>query len=90
MKEPICRIKKIVASMSGMGLRGDEIADDEPIFEGGLELDSSISMELILALEDSFGVLITDEDLTLPNFATPAAIANFIGRKQSRCSPHPE
>lgn len=40
-----------------------DIADDIPLFGEGLGLDSIDVLELVLGLERSFGVKITDEQL---------------------------
>jgi acyl carrier protein len=40
-----------------------DIADDVPLFGEGLGLDSIDVLELVLELERSFGVKITDEQL---------------------------
>jgi acyl carrier protein len=38
------------------------IADDQPLFGRGLELDSIDTLELAMAIEESYGVTITDDD----------------------------
>lgn len=38
------------------------IGDDQPLFGRGLELDSIDTLELALAVEEEFGVMITDDD----------------------------
>jgi acyl carrier protein len=38
------------------------IGDDQPLFGRGLELDSIDTLELAMAVEDRFGVVITDDD----------------------------
>jgi acyl carrier protein len=38
------------------------IGDDQPLFGRGLELDSIDTLELAMAVEDRFGVVVTDDD----------------------------
>ena len=38
------------------------IGDDQPLFGRGLELDSIDTLELAMAVEEEFGVVITDDD----------------------------
>jgi acyl carrier protein len=38
------------------------IGDDQPLFGRGLELDSIDTLELAMAVEEQYGVVITDDD----------------------------
>lgn len=49
---------------------------DELLVEG--YLDSMCLVELILAIEETFGVTIAEDDLSTANFATAEAIARLI------------
>jgi acyl carrier protein len=46
-------------------------------------LDSMALMQLILLLEQEFGVSVVPEDLDRENFATLEKMAEFISKKQS-------
>ncbi len=46
-------------------------------------LDSMALMQLILLLEQEFGIAIVPEDLDRENFSTLGKMAEFISRKQS-------
>jgi acyl carrier protein len=54
------------------------ITDDEPLVRGPLGLDSIDILELALAVEDRYGVRITDEQIGQQAFQTIAALAAFI------------
>jgi acyl carrier protein len=56
----------------------DDIPDDEPLFEGGLGLDSIDALELVVLIEDNFHVTIPDEDVGKRAFASIDALADFI------------
>ncbi len=57
------------------------IMEDTNLFEVGL--DSMGIMQLLLAIEDRFGVAIDPADLSRDNFQTVASIATLIRSKQS-------
>ena len=69
--------------------RPEEIADSAPIFVEGLGLDSIDALELVVLVEDQFGVLIPDEDVGQTAFASVEALADFI-LAQRAATPSPE
>lgn len=58
------------------------VGEDEHLMERGI-VDSMGMMELIDFVEERFGVLPGDDEITEQNFATLARIAAFIERKRS-------
>jgi methoxymalonate biosynthesis acyl carrier protein len=56
-----------------------EYAPDEDLFASG-GISSLFALELVLHLEDAFGVTVTGPDLTLDNFRTVRAMAALVGR----------
>ncbi len=59
----------------------EEIADDAPLFGDGLGLDSIDALELVVAIEKAFDVVIEDENVGKTAFASIATLANFIKEK---------
>jgi acyl carrier protein len=57
------QVKEAIVSCLRLPLAPQDIADDIPLFGEGLGLDSIDVLELVLGLERSFGVKITDEQL---------------------------
>ena len=57
------------------------IDDDDNIFEAGF-VDSSVAMQLVIFIEEKFGIQVTDDDLDLINFSTISRIVKFIKRKK--------
>jgi acyl carrier protein len=53
-----------------------ELCADTPLFSSGA-LDSGAMMNVIAFVEESAGVTVRAEDVTLENFDTPARIAGF-------------
>jgi methoxymalonate biosynthesis acyl carrier protein len=59
-----------------------EISEDEPLIENGL-LTSLQTVELVMFMEDKFGIMIEDEELNEENFASTRAIAELVSSKTS-------
>jgi acyl carrier protein len=60
------------------------IADDQPIFVEGLGLDSIDALELVVLIEEQFGVAIPDEEVGKQAFASVNALADFVSAEQAR------
>jgi acyl carrier protein len=59
-------------------VRPEDIRDSEPIFVEGLGLDSIDALELVVLVEERFGVSIPDEDVGKLAFASIDALADFV------------
>ena len=57
-----------------------EFADDEDIFRTGV-VNSLFAMQLVMFVENEFGIEVSDEDLTLDNFRTVDAMTQLIRGK---------
>jgi acyl carrier protein len=68
---------KVVDLASRAARRTPTLGDDDVIPETGL-LDSAAIMELIVWLEQRFGVEIDQGDLTIENFGTVNAIVRYL------------
>ena len=64
-------------------IQPDEIKDSEPLFGEGLGLDSIDALELVVALEKSYDVIIEDEEVGKKAFASIEALADFILEKKT-------
>lgn len=53
--------------------------DNMPLVEGAI-LDQTGVLEVVLFIEETYGVQVDDADLTPENFASVNAIANFVYR----------
>lgn len=56
------------------------LKDDTSLIRGGI-LDSTGIYELIMHLEESFGISIAPEEMTPENFDTIEAVDGFVSRK---------
>ena len=59
-----------------------EVSDDEQLIENGV-LTSLQTVELVMFLEDRFGVTVEDEELDEENFASVQTIANLVTSKSA-------
>jgi acyl carrier protein len=57
-----------------------EVSDDYPLIENGV-LTSLQTVELVMFMEDRFGVPIEDEELNEENFGSIKAIAGLVASK---------
>ncbi len=73
--------------VSGLRLHDTDpasIADDQAIFVEGLGLDSIDALELVVLIEEHFGIAIPDEEVGKSAFASIAALADYISTEQAR------
>ena len=59
----------------------DEIVDEDPLFGEGLGLDSVDALEIVVALEKVYGVVIEDEEVGKQAFASIEVLADFVLEK---------
>jgi acyl carrier protein len=72
------RIKQAIVSALRLPIQPEEIQDEAPLFGEGLGLDSIDALELVLELERTFGVIISDEQTGGRVLRSVASIAQFI------------
>jgi acyl carrier protein len=68
----------------------DSIKDEDPLFGEGLGLDSIDALELVVAIEKHYGVLIEDEEVGVEAFASVDALADFVIDKKSQFKRSPQ
>ena len=71
-------IKQAIVRSLRLPMQPDEIGDDTPLFGEGLGLDSIDVLELVLEIERTFGVSITDEQTGAQVLRTVNSIAAHI------------
>lgn len=70
--------KMIIDTLKLEEMTEAEIENDAPLFKEGLGLDSIDALELVVAIEKIFNVIIEDEDVGKRAFASVSALAGFI------------
>ncbi|MEW2529936.1 phosphopantetheine-binding protein [Streptomyces sp. NPDC047071] len=62
-RQDLCaQVKTLLVERLALNVDPRAIGDDQPLFGRGLELDSIDTLELAMAVEDTFGVTVTDDD----------------------------
>ena len=79
-REELCQFlkKMIIDTLKLEDITEAEIETDAPLFKEGLGLDSIDALELVVAIEKIFNVIIEDEDVGKRAFASVSALAGFI------------
>jgi acyl carrier protein len=72
------RIKEVLVQSLRLPFPATQIADDVRLFGEGLGLDSIDALELVLALERTFGVTIGDEQTAKRVLQSVNAIAEYV------------
>lgn len=71
------KIKQMIVERCFLTIPPEDIAEDAPLIEE-VGLDSVQVLEVVVGLEDEFGVQIEDADFDIENFATVEAIADYV------------
>ena len=72
------QVKAAIVRCLRMPIAPDEIADDMPLFGEGLGLDSIDALELVLELQRTFHVVVTDEQMGQKVLRSVKSIVAFI------------
>ena len=79
IEELIPRVKQmIIDSLRIEGMSPDEIKTDDPLFGEGLGLDSIDALQLVVAMEKEFGVVVPDAATGSTVFVSVRSMAGYI------------
>lgn len=67
----------------------DDIGDDDPLFAGGLGLDSIDALEIVVMLESEFGIKVKNETSARDFFRSISTLADLVSRKLAQEQPQP-
>jgi acyl carrier protein len=76
-------VKAVVVETLGVEDRADALDADTPLLGSLPELDSMAVLELVLELEQRFGIMIEGEDVTADVFETLGSLAAFVDGKKA-------
>ncbi|MBI4914080.1 MAG: acyl carrier protein [Acidobacteria bacterium] len=83
MNDLKARVKTMIIERLKLdGMTPDQIDDQAPLFGDGLGLDSIDALELVLAVEQTFGVKIEDEASGMKAFRNVDALTAYIAENQ--------
>jgi len=75
-------VKAVLVSSLGVEQRAHAIGAETQLLGSLPELDSMAVLVLVHDLEEAFGIVVEDEDLSADIFDTLGALAAFVDRKQ--------
>jgi len=81
------RLKRLIVERLKLEVEPAEIGDSDPLFGEGLGLDSIDALELVLGLEQEFGVKIEDEEVGGEALASVESLAAFVRDKSAAGEP---
>ena len=70
--------KMVINTLKLEDITVERIGDDTPLFKEGLGLDSLDALELVVAIEKNFNVVIEDENVGKKAFESISTLAQFI------------
>jgi acyl carrier protein len=76
------RVKELIVRRLKLDIDPQSIDSSAPLFGEGLGLDSIDALELVLGLEQEFGIKVQDEEVGVKAFASVNALVEFIEQKK--------
>lgn len=76
------QIKQLIVERLKLEVEPSAIEDAQPLFGDGLGLDSIDALELVLGIEQAFGVKIEDEEMGEQALSSVNSLADFVAAKR--------
>lgn len=80
----IDQVRRQLAQSLQLGQRADEFDASTRLLGGLPELDSMAVVGVITALEDHFGIVVEDDEISADTFETLGSLSAFVDRKLGR------
>jgi len=77
-------VKNLLADVLNLSGAARSLTADSPLLGAIPELDSMGVISVIAALEDRFGILIDDDDISASTFETVGSLADFVAHKSAQ------
>jgi acyl carrier protein len=75
-------VKTILTDVLSLGPAGAQLHAESPLLGSLPELDSMAVVSVIGALEEHFGIVVEDDDLSASTFETLGSLAAFVAEKR--------
>jgi acyl carrier protein len=75
-------VRNILTDVLNLGPGGAALGADSPLLGSLPELDSMAVVSLIGALEEHFGIMVDDDEISASTFATLGSLAAFVQEKR--------
>ncbi len=85
MDELILELKKeIISALNLEGMQPEDIDENAPLFQGGLDLDSIDALEIIVLLDKHYGIKLNDPRQSKKIFTSVASIADYVSKHRTK------
>ena len=74
-------IRQVVGDMLQLGDRTESLQADSALLGGIPEFDSMAVVSVITALEDQYGIIVEDDDISAETFETLGNLVDFVNSK---------
>ena len=74
----------LIESLSLEDIEPSDIADNDPLFNEGLGLDSVDAIELIVVLDNEYGIKFKNMDATKEVFTSVQVLTNYINEHATK------
>jgi acyl carrier protein len=74
------RLKTMIVERLFMRITPDELETDSSLVDD-YDVDSVSLLELVVGLEEEFGIVVADDDFSVQNFESVAKLAQFVRSK---------
>lgn len=74
-------VKQILTDVLSLGEQGQSLTADSALLGSIPELDSMAVVNLIAALEEHFGIVVEDDEISAGTFETVGSLAAFVAQK---------
>lgn len=80
----IDRVRNVLRDALQLGARADTLVEQSPLLGAIPELDSMAVVNVITMIEDEFGIVVEDEDVSADMFETIGSLTAYVARKANR------
>ncbi len=74
-------IREILRETLGLGDRADGLHASSPLLGAIPEFDSMAVVHVLTTIEEEYGIVIDDEEVTAEAFVTVGALSDFVSKK---------
>ena len=74
-------VRAVLTRSLQLGARGAALTRETPLLGGLPELDSMAVVHVLAAIEEQFGIVVADDDVSAETFATFGSLADFVAAK---------
>jgi acyl carrier protein len=79
--QTIDAVRAVLTRSLQLGSRGGRLQRSTPLLGNLPELDSMAVVQLLAAIEEQFGIVVADDDVSAETFATFGSLADFVESK---------